>query len=369
MSQHAHFSARADLPNNHPLAVWLCRLISIKRSNLCLSADVHSTTALLRLAEEVGDHICILKTHADIIDDFGERTIKGLREISRRKQFLIFEDRKFGDIGSTVQSQYTRGPLQIASWAHLVNAHIFPGPAIITALKSAAASAVQFLMQSVSTEITAGTPYVNADGEEEDCYDFGMGSSTKSLNDSGRKGSVVTATTTISQTFEGARTPASMARAVSAGESDDGDRVEALDALGDPPLARGLLLLAEMSSEGNLMTREYTKKCVAAAREHQDFVVGFISQRTLNESKKDTFLSFTPGVSLSSSEEAVPNSIKGDGLGQQYRTPAKVVAEDGCDIIIVGRGIIGAKDRAKEAERYRSAAWKAYESRIGKLGR
>lgn len=94
------FSVRADLPNTPPLTSYLLHLISIKRSPLCVSADVHTTSALLRLAEEVGDYICVLKTHADIIDDFSERTIKGLNEISRRKQFLLFEDRKFGDIGS-----------------------------------------------------------------------------------------------------------------------------------------------------------------------------------------------------------------------------------------------------------------------------
>lgn len=94
------FSARADLPNNTSLSIYLLHLICIKKSNLCVSADVNSTSALLRLAEDVGDSICVLKTHADIIDDFGERTIKGLKEISKRKKFLIFEDRKFGDIGS-----------------------------------------------------------------------------------------------------------------------------------------------------------------------------------------------------------------------------------------------------------------------------
>lgn len=59
-----------------------------------------TTKELLRIAEDVGDHICVLKTHADIISDFGEKTIRGLNEISRRKKFIVFEDRKFGDIGS-----------------------------------------------------------------------------------------------------------------------------------------------------------------------------------------------------------------------------------------------------------------------------
>ena len=94
------FSARADQPHASPLATYLLSLISIKRSNLCVSADVHTTYELLSVAEEVGDYICVLKTHADIIDDWSEKTIRGLVEISKRKNFLLFEDRKLGDIGS-----------------------------------------------------------------------------------------------------------------------------------------------------------------------------------------------------------------------------------------------------------------------------
>ena len=94
------FSIRAEQPNISPLATYLLSLISIKRSNLCVSADVHNTYELLNVAEEVGDFICVLKTHADIIDDWSAKTIRGLQEISRRKQFLLFEDRKLGDIGS-----------------------------------------------------------------------------------------------------------------------------------------------------------------------------------------------------------------------------------------------------------------------------
>lgn len=94
------YSQRAELPYTPSLTTYLLSLISIKRSNLCVSADVHTTYDLLDVAEEVGDHICVLKTHADIIDDWSEKTIKGLQEISARKHFLLFEDRKLGDIGS-----------------------------------------------------------------------------------------------------------------------------------------------------------------------------------------------------------------------------------------------------------------------------
>ncbi|KAL8945755.1 MAG: hypothetical protein Q9222_007749, partial [Ikaeria aurantiellina] len=158
------FSVRAESATLPALTSYLLSLISIKQSNLCVAADVHSTSALLRLAEEVGDSICVLKTHVDIIDDFSDRTIKGLQEIAKRKAFLVFEDRKFGDIGNTVQSQYARGPLRIATWAHLTNAHLFPGPAIIPSLHTAATSTLISLNQSVSTEITTGTPRGSIDG-------------------------------------------------------------------------------------------------------------------------------------------------------------------------------------------------------------
>lgn len=99
------FSHRASLPNTLPLAAHLLQLITIKQSNLCVSADVCSTASLLQLADEVGDSICVLKTHADIVDDWSERTVRELKKLSGQKGFLLFEDRKFGDIGSTHTEQ------------------------------------------------------------------------------------------------------------------------------------------------------------------------------------------------------------------------------------------------------------------------
>lgn len=94
------FAERAGATGTHPLAAHLMSLMSIKRSNLCLSADVYTTAELLALADETGDAICLLKTHADAVDDWSDRTVRGLQDLARRKGFLLFEDRKFGDIGS-----------------------------------------------------------------------------------------------------------------------------------------------------------------------------------------------------------------------------------------------------------------------------
>jgi orotidine-5'-phosphate decarboxylase len=63
----------------------------------------------------------------------------------------------------------------------------------------------------------------------------------------------------------------------------------------------------------------------------------------------------TPGVKLKADQDA---------LGQQYISPEKAVCEQGSDVIIVGRGIITAKDPLSEAKKYREQGWQAYRRRI-----
>ena len=142
------------------------------------------------------------------------------------------------------------------------------------------------------------------------------------------------------------------------------------------PLGRGLLLLAEMSTEGSLATGSYTEDAVRMARAHREFVIGFIAQRRMDHvgaspsSQPDDiedFIILTPGVSLETS---------GDSMGQQYRTPENVILENGCDVIIVGRGVYGKGTGdalnvghvALQAEKYRTEGWNAYLKRIGSTG-
>ncbi|KAH8105913.1 humps family-domain-containing protein [Cristinia sonorae] len=253
----------------NPAAKALLETIVRKKSNLCVSVDVTGKADFLNIIDIVGPYVCLIKTHVDIIEDFDASIIDRLQELSKQHDFLIFEDRKFADIGNTVALQYSSGVHKIASWSHITNAHPVPGPSIITGLSSVG-----------------------------------------------------------------------------------------------KPLGRGLLLLAEMSTKGSLATGSYTEEAVKMARAHRDFVIGFIAQRSMNGVGKDTadttdddFLVLTPGVGLDS---------KGDAMGQQYRTPEEVL-RDGCDVIIVGRGIYGKgpsvdiQSVREQAERYRSAGWSAYE--------
>jgi orotidine-5'-phosphate decarboxylase len=89
---------------------------------------------------ELGPYIAVFKTHIDIVSDFSEQTVQGLKELSKKHNFLIFEDRKFVDIGNTVQKQYHGGALRISEWAHLVNASVLAGDGIIEALSQTGTS-------------------------------------------------------------------------------------------------------------------------------------------------------------------------------------------------------------------------------------
>ncbi|KID74851.1 orotidine 5'-monophosphate decarboxylase, partial [Metarhizium brunneum ARSEF 3297] len=147
------YSSRAA-SHPHPVAKKLFRIADSKRSNLIISADFTDTESLLKCADgkhmcacfvidlltrplraELGPYIAVFKTHVDIIHDFSDKTVSGLKELAAKHDFLIFEDRKFVDIGTTVQKQYHGGALRISEWADIVNVSLLGGDGVVDALE------------------------------------------------------------------------------------------------------------------------------------------------------------------------------------------------------------------------------------------
>lgn len=129
------FLKRSSL-TRHPMAQKLFKIMEDKKSNLALALDVTSQQELLEIADALGPYIAILKTHVDILEDFTPDFGMQLKKLASQHNFLIFEDRKFADIGQTASLQYSKGIYRISEWADIVNAHAVPGPGVIEGLKT-----------------------------------------------------------------------------------------------------------------------------------------------------------------------------------------------------------------------------------------
>ncbi|XP_068631662.1 uridine 5'-monophosphate synthase [Battus philenor] len=259
---HLTYENRAQIATNS-IARQLFNIMATKKTNLCLSVDLTSSTKILDLLEKVGEHVCLVKTHVDIIEDFNDNFIVQLKQLATKYNFLLLEDRKFADIGNTVSLQYSKGIYKIIEWADCITVHSLPGEGILKAINS----------------------------------------------------------------------------------SSNG-------------VSKGVFFLAEMSSEGNLITKDYTEATVKMAAKYPELITGFVCQ------KKDTFkdpglIQLTPGVQLESSK---------DELGQVYNTPEKVILDNGADVVVVGRGIVSSKNPEVQAVIYKDTLWKCYTKRIsGKM--
>lgn len=107
--------------------IRLREIIKKKNSKICLAADVSSLNELYKIIDELGEYICILKIHYDIITDFTNdigSTINKLNDYKKRYNFLIWEDRKFADIGMVMCRQITN---HIIKWADIISVHPISG--------------------------------------------------------------------------------------------------------------------------------------------------------------------------------------------------------------------------------------------------
>lgn len=107
---------------------------------------------------------------------------------------------------------------------------------------------------------------------------------------------------------------------------------------------RGLFLISDMSHLKEYHWDKVREYSLNLALEHSDFISGFITQKKICGDPR--FLHITPGVHLEKSK---------DNTGQHWRTPTQALHVDGCDVIIVGRGITASDNIKSTAQRYLEA--------------
>ena len=127
------FSERCNLTKN-VVTLKLFNIMMEKRSNVCVAVDSDNSQDLLETVALLGDHVAVIKIHQDIVHDWSETTEHELRRLADHHNFLLFEDRKFADIGATVRLQAAR----TVTWADLVTVHGVSGPGVVQAVADAA---------------------------------------------------------------------------------------------------------------------------------------------------------------------------------------------------------------------------------------
>ena len=136
----------------NPLTQKLLDKMNEKKSNLVLSLDVTTQKEFFNMLDKVGNEIVMLKTHIDIIDDYDENFVPKLQEYATRQNFLIFEDRKFADIGNTVRHQFRNGVYKIADWAEYVTVHMVAGELILKGLFEGIDNRAGFVLARMSSK-------------------------------------------------------------------------------------------------------------------------------------------------------------------------------------------------------------------------
>lgn len=255
------FEKRAPLSRSDR-ASELFSLMAKKCTNLCLSADVENPEQVLLLLDQLGPYIAVLKIHFDALDwtkatQGPEHFFITLSSLLETRNVICMADRKFSDIGSTVQKQIENHAGISRHLASLATVHIVAGPSAITQL------------------------------------------------DASNVGSVI---------------------------------------------------VAEMSNQDSITQDETIGKAYmrrAANFANTKGVVGIVCQNRSNCEAGDGVVYMTPGVHL---------HIEGED-DQRYRTPSRAIADQCCDMIIVGRGIYNSPDPEEAARSYRDEAWAAYQGR------
>lgn len=131
----------------------LFELMVAKQTNVCWSADVASPAELLRVFNIIAPHIAIIKVHFDAIPQLSDDDLQRLQHIATQHNVLVMADRKFADIGATVEKQLAQHPAA-RGLMHCSTVHSIAGPGAIRVLADHSISSVLVAQMSNEGSIT-----------------------------------------------------------------------------------------------------------------------------------------------------------------------------------------------------------------------
>lgn len=91
--------------SDKPLMKKLFKIITEKKTNLCVAANFDTIEDCLKLVDKIGNHICMLKTQSLGYEGCPEENLRLLYEKKKKYNFLLFEDIKYND-GPEINARY-----------------------------------------------------------------------------------------------------------------------------------------------------------------------------------------------------------------------------------------------------------------------
>ena len=94
-----------------------------EKGNICVALDYRNTNDIINKLNLLGNDVGIFKLHCDIIENFNTKFIEDLLLLKKKYNFLLWEDRKFSDIGFITNQQLHYGVYKISLWADIISSH------------------------------------------------------------------------------------------------------------------------------------------------------------------------------------------------------------------------------------------------------
>lgn len=113
----------SDLIPKSNIANKIINIANHKKSNIVLSNDLNKMDTFFETLELLAPHICAVKTHVDIIEDYDESFITRINQLKQKYNFVIIEDQKYSDIATIVYKKYNKSIYKIKEWADIVTMH------------------------------------------------------------------------------------------------------------------------------------------------------------------------------------------------------------------------------------------------------